>query len=449
MVFPGGEVSSRNRHDWRVSDPKWDEGVARFAEKTGAPVVPMHIGGYNSALFQLSGLVHPRLRTALLVREMMNKRGTTIDVRCGREIAPATLRSLDDRAQVTLYLRTKTYLLKEKTPQSIALGRIRNKARPLEMIAPGGDEAIFAAEIEALPADQRLLTSGSYEVHYATSSQIPQVLQEIGRLRELTFRNVGEGTGKSSDVDLYDSYYHHMFLWNAAERQIIGGYRLGRTDRILDTYGPKGLYVHSLFKLSPELTRELRCALELGRSFIRTEYQRSYSSLLLLWKGIARYLTKHPQYRILFGPVSISNDYHPVSQAILVQFLRQTNSEIRRASHVKPRRPFRAKTEHAETLVDLDSVDLNIISDLLSTVESDDKGVPVLLRQYLKFGGHILGFNIDPSFNNAIDCLLWADLMHTDLPLLRKYMGTEAADAFCAYHRLVAGSALEDSRLAS
>jgi putative hemolysin len=171
--------------------------------------------------------------------------------------------------------------------------------------------------------------------------------------------------------------------------------------------------------------------------------------LLLLWKGIARYLTKHPQYRILFGPVSISNDYHPVSQAILVQFLRQTNSEIRRASHVKPRRPFRAKTEHAETLVDLDSVDLNIISDLLSTVESDDKGVPVLLRQYLKFGGHILGFNIDPSFNNAIDCLLWADLMHTDLPLLRKYMGTEAAAAFCAYPRLVAGSALEDSRLAS
>ena len=368
MVFPGGEVSSLSRGEWHVSDPAWDEGVARFAEKSGAPVVPMHIGGRNSALFQLAGLVNPNLRTALLVREMMNKRGTTIDVRFGRAIAPSLLESLDGRAAVTRYLRTKTYLLKEKCAQGIALGPIDNRERPRIDIAPGGDPATFAAEIDALPPAQQLLTSGANEVYYATADQIPLLLQELGRLRELSFREVGEGTGKSSDLDLYDSYYTHLFVWDRDARRIVGGYRLGHTDRILDRYGSKGLYVHSLFKLAPELTNDLRSALELGRSFVASEYQRSYSSLMLLWKGIANYVIKHPQYRVLFGPVSISNDYHPVSQEILVQFLRQTNSEVRRASLVKPRTPFRLKTDLTQNLVDLDSIDLRIIAELLNTV---------------------------------------------------------------------------------
>ncbi|MFT4560349.1 MAG: putative hemolysin, partial [Gammaproteobacteria bacterium] len=251
-------------------------------------------------------------------------------------------------------------------------------------------------------------------------------------------------------VDLYDNYYTHLFIWDSKERNVVGGYRLGRTDKIIDKFGIKGLYVDSLFKLSPELTSDLRCALELGRSFIRVEYQRSYSSLMMLWKGIGRYLLQYPQYRILFGPLSISNDYHPISQDILVQFLRQKNAKQRRASHVKPRRPFRQKSEMHSDLIDLDSVDLNIISDLLSTVESDDKGVPVLLRQYLKFGGHILGFNIDPNFNNAIDCLLWCDLMETEPRLLSKYMGSEAAEDYRHVHEPVqiAGPIEESSKLA-
>ncbi len=449
MVFPGGEVSSLNRSDWRVSDPRWDAGVARFAEKTGAPVVPMHIGGRNSNLFQLSGLLHPSLRTALLVREMLNKRGTQVDVRFGREIAPKTMQSLEDRDQVTRYLQTKTYLLKEKSRQKISLGAMSKNRRPPQPVAPPGDAREIAREISALPHDQVLLSSGASDVYYAAADQIPQVLQEIGRLRELSFREVGEGTGNASDLDLYDSYYTHLFVWDRSAKLIVGGYRMGHTDKILDAYGLKGLYVQSLFKFSPELTADLRSALELGRSFVRVEYQRSYSSLMLLWKGIGRYLMLNPQYRVLFGPLSISNDYHPISQQLLVQFLRHRNSETRRTSHIKPRRPFREKTDLAENLIDLDNIDLNIISDLLSTVEADDKGVPVLLRQYLKVGGHILGFNIDPNFNNAIDCLLWCDLMHTELPLLIKYMGKEGAIEYRRMHERGVALAEENSRLAS
>ena len=448
MVFPGGEVSSLDRQDWRVSDPKWDQGVARFAEKSGAPVVPIHIGGRNSDLFQLSGLLHPNLRTALLVREMMNKRGTTVNVRVSREVAAKTIASLEGRDQVTRYLRTKTYLLKEKTPQSIGLGPISNRASPEEIAAPG-DAETFEKEIDALPDTQKLLTSNALEVYFASADQIPEVLQEIGRLRELSFRAVGEGTGRSSDIDLYDSYYDHLFIWDREEMNIVGGYRLGQTDKILDKFGLKGLYVHSLFKFSPKLSGDLRHALELGRSFIRPEYQRSYSSLLLLWKGIGRYLIQHPQYRVLFGPLSISNDYNPVSQEILVKFLRGQNTEVRRTSHIKPRRPFRAKTELQSELIDLDSTDLNIISDLLSTVESDDKGVPVLLRQYLKFGGHILGFNIDPDFNNAIDCLLWCDLTQTKPQLLAKYMGKEESIRYRRLHEGAIADAGTSTQIAS
>ena len=447
MLFPGGEVSSLNRGDWRITDPQWDEGVARFAEKTGAPVIPMFIGGRNSALFQMGGLVHPSLRTAQLAREMMNKRGTRIDVRIGREVAPGIMTALDGRRQVTRYLQTKTYLLGNKGKQRIALGRVGAASRPNEKISESGGRPALAQEISALPKENKLLESGINTVYYATADQIPKTLQEIGRLRELSFREVGEGTGKSSDLDLFDSYYKHLFVWDRENSQIVGGYRLGHTDRILDAFGPKGLYVHTLFKLAPELTNDLRQALEVGRSFIRPEYQRSYSSLMLLWKGIARYVSRHPEYRVLFGPVSISNDYQPISQSLLVQFLRHTNAEVRRASQVKPRRPFRMKTDFANHLVDLDSVDLNIISDLLSTVESDDKGVPVLLRQYLKLGGQILGFNIDPNFNNAIDCLLWVDLMRTDASLLNKYMGATGANEFRRIHEHA--SVELDSRLAS
>jgi len=429
MVFPGGEVSSLSRADWQVSDPAWDDGVARFAEKSGAPVVPIHISGRNSLLFQLSGLVNPNLRTALLVREMMNKSGTTVEVRFGKEISPKTMESLGQREQLTRYLRTKTYLLKEKNPQSITLGPHNANGRPMDEIAPALDSRNLKEEIATLPPHQLLLRSGDFQVYCAKSSEIPQVLQEIGRLREITFRAVGEGTGKSSDVDLYDTYYTHLFIWDTEAERIVGGYRLGHTDEILDKYGLKGLYVHSLFEISEELRVDLRSSLELGRSFIRTEYQRSYAALMLLWKGIGQYLIQYPQYRVLFGPLSISNDYHPISQDILVQFLRCKNEELRRTSQVKPRQPFRStKTGLQSGLIDLDSIDLNIISDMLSTVESDDKGVPVLLRQYLKFGGHILGFNIDPQFNNAIDCLLWCDLMQTEPRLLTKYMGDAAND---------------------
>ncbi len=434
VIFPGGEVSSFDWRERRIIDPIWDAGVARLAEQAEVPVVPCHIGGRNSVLFQLAGFLHPRLRTALLPREMLHARDREVEIRIGAAVPTESLKELNSRTQVMRYLRTKTYLLAERHSPQFLLGRAGSPKRPEETLTDAILPRRMVEEIASLPLDQRILVSGQFEVWYAQSDQIPWLLQEIGRLREISFREVGEGTGKRSDIDLFDSYYSHLFVWDTKKHGIVGGYRLGHADQILQNYGPKGLYVHSLFKLAPELQEGLSQAIEVGRSFVTPAYQRSYSALMLLWKGVATYMALRPRYNVLFGPVSISNEYHPISQQILVRFLKYHKFERARASLVKPRRPFRPKDHEAASLVDLDSGDLRLVADLLGTVETDDRGVPVLLRQYLKLGGRILGFNIDSDFGNSIDCLLWVDMRRTELPLLRKYMGNELAAKFYALH---------------
>ncbi len=437
LIFPGGEVSSVDLRARTIVDPPWDSGIGWLVEKSGAPVVPAFISGRNSVLFQIAGLLHPHLRTALLVRESLNHRGTVIKVKCGRIIEADTLKLLGSRDAIAPYLQTSTYLIKARDAYRKPW-RLKRFPEPGTLDVPIGppiDAGLLGREVAALSPDHCLVRNGKLEVWYADADQIPWLLQEIGRLRELTFRQVGEGTGKSADLDLFDSYYIHLFVWDSESKAVIGGYRLGEGDRILARFGAKGLYVRSLFRLERQLEEELHSALEVGRSFVRPEHQRNYSSLMLLWKGIGAYVARHPRYRVLFGPVSISNDYHPVSQQIIVRFLQRNSMEPKRASLVKPRRPFRSKHGEAQ-LVDLNVSDLRIITSLLSTVEDVDVGIPVILRQYLKLNGRILGFNVDPDFNNAIDCLLWVDLARTEVPLLRKYMGVEGAERFLLHHGL-------------
>ncbi|MGR8920227.1 MAG: lysophospholipid acyltransferase family protein [Gammaproteobacteria bacterium] len=435
MMFPGGEVSSLDLRQRRIVDPDWDSGIGWLVEKSGAPVVPAYINGRNSLGFQLAGLVHPTLRTALLVREMQNHRGTALRVKCAPPIDADTLSLLGGRGEIAPYLQTSTYLIQARSQyrRPLRLGSVVQPGPEEHPIAGPVEPARLASEVDALPETQRLVAGERLEVWYAKADQIPWLLQEIGRLRELSFRQVGEGTGKTVDLDLYDTYYLHLFIWDRESHAVVGGYRLGEADRILARYGSKGLYVRSLFKLAPQLEDELRTALEVGRSFVRPEHQRNYASLMLLWKGIAAYVVRQPRYRVLFGPVSISNDYHPVSQQLMVRFLQRTSMELERASQVKPRNPFRGGSVQTKC-IDLDVSDLRIIANLLTTVEHGDTGVPVLLRQYLKLNGRILGFNVDPDFNNAIDCLLWVDLTRTDASLLRKYMGREGVERFLRYH---------------
>ena len=308
------------------------------------------------------------------------------------------------------------------TPQTVA-------------VDPAITRTLLKAEVEALPVEQHLVSSGQFLVVYARAPQIPWCLQEIGRLRELTFRAVGEGTGKASDIDLFDAYYLHLFVWDSQAEMIVGAYRLGLADEILDRFGKGGLYTQSLFAYGSRLLKCLNPAIELGRSFVRSEYQRNYAPLMLLWRGIGRFILRAPKYAVLFGPVSISNSYAAVSRELMVEFLSMNNMEAGVARYVRPRRPFRGPRQTKWDGVDCASLkSIEDLSRAIERIEGDQKGVPILLKQYLKLGGRMLCFSADKAFSNALDGLTMIDLRTSEPRVLARYMGDDGATGFLAYH---------------
>ena len=443
VVFPSGTVSHLDVRSKKVRDPEWMVSVARLIKLAKAPVLPVFFPGRNSLLFQLAGLVHPLLRTLLIPRELLNKQGQTIKLQLGNVLAHSRLQDKPD-ADLIKHLRMRTYMLGQLSQLSAPQDKAEKKAEK-RLVTPQAryNEALIKpvpanllkAEILQLPSPQCLIDNSSMQVLYATANQIPWTLREIGRLREHTFRLSGEGTGKSIDTDLYDNYYLHLFVWDKQEQCIVGAYRLGLADEIVQKYGVQGLYTHTLFRYNRQLIRKLAPAIELGRSFIRPEYQKGYAPLMLLWKGICAFVAAHPKYKNLFGPVSISNDYDSVSRQLLVQFLRHNNYQTDLARLVRARSPFRQSSQQAFNGGDLSCfTDLDSISEIIAQLESDQKGIPILLKQYLKLGGTLLGFNVDPDFNDALDGLIMVDLTKADNRLLQKYMGADGVQQFLAAH---------------
>ena len=434
LVFPAGEVSHLRLRSASVTDPPWSATAARLVRLAGAPVVPLYIAGANSVLFQVAGLVHPRLRTLLLPGELANKTGARARPRIGTAISPARCRQIGSDGQLATYLRLRTYGLKAETDTPSQEPATRRQLA--EPIAAEVDPERVSREIAALPQASVLASAGSLRVHIATAKEIPWTLQELGRLRELTFRAVGEGTGRSSDVDLFDDYYEHLVLWDSEACRIAGGYRLGRTDVIWRRFGRRGLYTSTLFDYGDIFLRLLGPALELGRSFVRVEYQRSFGALLLLWKAIAEYVGRNPRYCRLIGPVSISNDYQPLSRELQVAFLRDRRLDPLTAS-VRPKHAFRGRLSlRSVGLEPWWPEDIEQLSSLVAGLEPDGKGAPVLLRHYLRLGGRVLGFSIDADFGNALDCLILVDLRRTRRRVLRKYMSESAWARFQQKHRM-------------
>jgi putative hemolysin len=294
------------------------------------------------------------------------------------------------------------------------------------------------AEVEALRPDARLAISGPLEAVCAHARQIPTLLEEIGRLREVTFRAVGEGTGRSIDLDEFDQDYLHLLVWNHERGEVVGAYRLGLTDEIVAARGVSGLYTSTLFRYDARLLVRLSPAIELGRSFIREEYQRS-NALPLLWRGIAAFVSQSKKYRVLFGPVSISSRYRDASRQLLRSFLTQNFYARELGELVDPLTP---PTQHAIPR----GVDPRVIGDVqdldkqIARLEDDGKGMPVLLRQYLRLNAKLLGFNVDPAFGHALDALMMVDLAHVSPAILTRYFGkTEAKDLLSRF--AVTGSA--------
>ena len=440
VVFPAGEVA---HFDWKrgtLADPEWNPAVAAIAQRAGAAAVPIFFEGANSVGFQVAGVLHPGLRTVNLPRELLNKRGRRIRMRIGRPVAPATLREFAGAREATEYLRCRTYLLDDAAAGPAAPERhltlpafhVKHQAP----IAAARSVDTLAAEIAALPPESRLCGNGEFTVYLAGAASFPNVIAEIGRLRELAFREVGEGTGRAADLDRFDSYYRHLVLWHEAGRHIAGAYRLGLTSEILPARGTRGLYTSTLFRFRRDLFERMGPAIELGRSFVNPAYQKQFAPLLLLWKGIARYVASRPECAVLFGGVSISNHYHAVSRHLMVRFL-----EARRAGElaglVTPRSPYKNSRRQFRRTGTVSHVPGSIeqLSDLVADLERDGKGVPILLRQYLKTGGKLLAFNVDRGFSYVLDALIMVDLRSAPAAILERYFGKPEAAAFIAWHR--------------
>ena len=437
-IFPAGEVAHLNLYRREVSDPAWNSSVAWLIKKSQVAALPVFFNGANGLLFQLLGLVHPRLRTAMLPHEFFNKRRKTITLKVGKVISFEKLESFTSSEEMTAYLRLRTYILKgglrggKKKADNPALPR-KPEEQPL---IPQPNPTRIIAEIKHLPANQTLLKSGEYTVFFAQACQIPHLLWEIGRLREYTFRSSYEGTGNSIDLDDFDRYFLHLFIWDGKEKELVGAYRLGQTDKILNQQGKAGLYTSTLFNYKMPFLTQINPALELGRSFVRPEYQKNYLPLLLLWKGISRFVVNNPKYKFLFGPVSINNAYHTISQQLIAVTLKINNYLPDLANLVKPKNPYPAKPIKGCDFQALRVIkDINEVSDLIADIEIMNKGIPILLKQYLKLGGKILGFNKDHNFSDVLDALILVDLTQTPINLLERYMGKDGVESFLAYHR--------------
>lgn len=291
-------------------------------------------------------------------------------------------------------------------------------------------------EINRLPASCKLTSGRDFDVFCARAKQIPLVLREIGRTREMTFRAIGEGTGKSIDLDEYDAFYLHLFLWDRKARKVAGAYRLGLSDELLLNSGKKSFYSHSCFKIRRRFFDKLGPSIELGRSFVRQEYQRNVSPLLLLWKGIGCFVAENPQYSKLFGPVSMSNDYSSLSRQLVVDYLMSPQRSLPLAKYIKPRALLHQGDMPFWTEDDLAKIDsFGEISELVSLLENDGKGAPVLFRHYINMGGRFLGFSVDKHFASSLDGLVVVDLLRTNPLTLTRYMGNKGARTFYNYHQ--------------
>lgn len=421
-VFPAGQVSVYNLKSKSIKDRLWDPAVMKFIKDVKLPVVPFFISGRNGLLFHLLNAISPVVRSAKVQSEFVKLQDRSVTIRIGNPIPLKEQKEFSNYHEYGRYLRIRTYLL-AKPINVKPFFRPKLFTKKSRNIVPPRDPETIKKEIGNLIEEGFLLYENKqYKVIWTTSEMAPGVLYEIGRLREITFREVGEGTGKNIDLDEYDLYYRQLFIWDAEGEKIVGAYRLGMGKEIMERYGKRGFYLNSLFKLKKGFHSVLKESIELGRSFIVKEYQLKPLSLFLLWKGILYYILKNPDYRYLIGPVSISGEFSEFSKSLIIKHIKENYFDRHLASMVSPRKEFIPEVDFRDP--DLELVDrytredLKRLDKVIEDIEIGGFRLPALLKKYLSQNANIIGFNVDPDFNNALDGLLVLDLFNVPFETL-------------------------------
>jgi putative hemolysin len=417
-MFPAGEVSTY-KDGKLVVDKAWEEGAIKVIRKAQVPVVPIYFHAKNSRLFYFLSKINDTLRTAKLPSELLTQKDRIIKVRVGKPISVAEQNEHESIEDYTEFLRKKTYMLAnpfEKDNNFLNTASLKPTKSPKKIVTPANTEKMIT-EVEALrDTDCRLLQSKNYEVFFAEAKNIPNILHEIGRLREITFREVGEGTNESIDLDKYDKYYRHLFLWDDEAKKIAGAYRMGLGAEIYPKYGMDGFYLNGLFRFEPELHDMMHKSIEMGRAFIIKDYQQRPMPLFLLWRGIIHTTLHFPEHKFLLGGVSISNQFSDFSKSLMIEFMKSHYYDPYIAQYIHPKKEFKVKLKDADKdfVFNETEADLNKFDKIIDELEPGVLRLPVLIKKYIKQNARLVAFNVDPLFNNAIDGLIY--LRISDIP---------------------------------
>jgi putative hemolysin len=417
-IFPAGEVSTYKDGKLNIDKP-WEEGAVKLIKKANVPVIPIYFHAKNSRLFYFLSKISDTLRTAKLPSEVMHQGGRVIKVRIGKPISVKDQNEFTTLPAFHEFIRKKTYMLAnpfEKAHKLISRQKIKIK-KAIKEISPQRNSTLFIAEVDALrETNSRLLQSKNYEVFFASAKDIPNLIHEIGRLREITFRAVGEGTNKEVDLDTFDNYYHHLLLWDAVAEKLVGAYRMGLGKEIYKKYGIKGFYVQTLFRIEPELHQMMDNSIEMGRAFIIGEYQQKPMPLFLLWKGIVHVTLRYPEYKYLMGGVSISNQFSDFSKSLMIEFMKSHYYDPYIAQYIRPKKEYKVKLKDVDKdfVFDASKADMQKFDKIIDEIEPGILRIPVLIKKYVKQNARLVAFNVDPKFNNAIDGLMYIKV--ADIP---------------------------------
>lgn len=420
-MFPAGEVSTY-KDGKLVVDKPWEEGAIKVIRKAQVPVVPIYFHAKNSKLFYFLSKIDDTLRTAKLPSELLTQKDRVIKVRIGKPISVAEQNEHQSIDEYSEFLRKKTYMLANSfdDEDSKLLNPVNLNLKapkpPKQIVKPANHEEILKEIEELKKGDYRLTQSKNYQVYFVSADKIPNILHEIGRLREITFREVGEGTNESIDLDQYDQYYHHMFLWDDDAQVIAGAYRMGLGSEIYPKFGIEGFYLQDLFRFEPELYDMMSKSIEMGRAFIIKEYQQKPMPLFLLWKGIVHTTLRHPEHKYLIGGVSISNQFTDFSKSLMIEFMKSHYYDPYVAQYIHPKKEFKVKLKDADKdfLFNETEADLNKFDKIIDEIEPGSLRLPVLIKKYIKQNARVVAFNVDPMFNNSVDGLMYIRI--ADLP---------------------------------
>lgn len=419
-IFPAGEVSTY-KDGKLVIDKPWEEAAMKLIQKAEVPVVPIYFHAKNSKLFYKLSRISDTFRTAKLPSELLTQKRRTIKVRIGRPLSVADQKDYKTLPEFTEFLRKKTYMLSnsfdKKENVLTTISSNLKVPKPVKNIVTPVSVEVMKAEVDALRKnDGRLLESKNYEVFLTDSKAIPNILREIGRLREITFREVGEGTNEAIDLDVFDNYYHHMFLWDKDANMLAGAYRMGLGSKIFAKYGIDGFYLQDLFRFEPELYKMMSESIEMGRAFIISEYQLKPMPLFLLWKGIVHTTLRYPEHKYLIGGVTISDKFTNFSKSLMIEFMKSNYYDPYIAQYVHPKKEFKVKLKDADKdfVFDETEADLMKFDKIIDELEPGTLRLPVLIKKYIKQNAKVIAFNVDPLFNNAVDGLMYIRI--ADLP---------------------------------